>query len=405
MRPHHLSLLFLLSLTLLTACGGNEPNLPSRPGEDNGSAGDAAFTAVAARVESVTEGRSEDTYSITMADAATGTLAATLTAAKMTAPFGTHPAAGAVVTLPGSRPFQATGGEITLTAQPDGRCALSGTLTAGARTVKADGAFALDIQPPTLAVTLDHLESATATPQGLNVTLRNSDAWELRLTIAGAADIWSIGPEATASEATLRDLADGVDYPIAGAIAISSNMGVLAGSFNSPLLRVSIGAWIGTPEPGPDPEPDPEPQLPSDAVVLEKLLHAERTAPGTVRLYLGDESAGLAYDPKQWQVTYSGTGRVLVAELHTIDGELPAGVYPASAAAAPGTFRMGYDPGDIHGIGIYLRDWGTCALTVTDGRAEASHVTDGAIIITAESLTLVSTAITAVYPTAIQLPK
>lgn len=397
-----LALLLAHVAMLLAACASDAPEPPERPGEDDESATYAPFTVSAAQPESVAEGRAADTFAITFMAQDGSSLSMRLPAAKMSTPSGRFPARGAILRRGHAPAIEVSGGDIELSRGAETSYSIQGELSLGQRAVSVSGTCALPLRPCPMAVQLDQVASATASPAGLALILANDDDWELHFTAFGAEDIWDVTASTPVTSAALHDRREDIEYPLAGPLAINASMGILAGSYDDALLRVSFGAWIGTrpgtPNPEPDPEPDPEQPLPDGALRLVSLLHAEKPAAGTLRLYLGDGSASLNYDPKQWQITYSGTGRILVLELHTIDGALPPGLYPASATATPGTFRIGYDPGDIHGIGLYLRDWGTCLLTVTDGRAQAAHVTDGAVRVTSEGLTLVSTTLTAHYP-------
>lgn len=392
--------LALLAAILLAACTSHEPDRPTRPGEsqDPDAPADRPFVVSSAALLSISQAREADTFAILLTEADGGSLAVKLPAAKMSIPSGRFNAAGAVLRRDRAGESVATGGHVSLSWTAEDVCSFAGTIEVNALKISLEGTATLALSPQPMAVQLNSYICSEPTPDGLAVTFGNTDDWLLSVVFPDAKDVWDIasGTYTMTSGATLRDMREGIDYPLSGAMEIASGLEMLAGRYADGLLSVSFGVYIGTRPSGPDPEPTPDPE-PDDYEVLESLLRTEVADDGTVRLYLGDQSAGLYYDPKQWQIYYTGTGRVLVLEINTADGQLRPGVYPASDTAAPGTFRIGYDPGDIYGIGVYFRDWGTCLLSVEDGTPTATHITDGAVHITPTALTIVSTSLTARY--------
>ena len=128
-------------------------------------------------------------------------------------------------------------------------------------------------------------------------------------------------------------------------------------------------------------EPDPEP------VQLTKVFSAQsNVASGTnsVTVSLGSAGVDATFDPLTYSTTYSGDGNFLAIDFYSTDGYLHEGTYKASVAGGvinEGEFGIGWDPGDLWGIGINFTNWGTCWWTVTDGATSAEKVTSGTITV------------------------
>jgi len=120
--------------------------------------------------------------------------------------------------------------------------------------------------------------------------------------------------------------------------------------------------------------PDPEP------VALSVVLTANsNVASGTNSVTLSLATPGVSYDAATY--SYTGNGNYLAVDLYSADGYLHEGVYTASAAGGvinEGEFGIGWDPGDLWGIGMVFENWGTCWWTV-DGSATARKITSGTI--------------------------
>lgn len=127
-------------------------------------------------------------------------------------------------------------------------------------------------------------------------------------------------------------------------------------------------------------EADAEP-----TALTQVLSVSDNTAYGTntVTLYLATSDVSYSYDATTYTVTYSGTGYYLAVDFYSEDGTLAAGTYtPADADnCAAGNYVMGYDPGDIYGIGYEFTDWGTCWWTVSNGTTSATHIEEGEIVV------------------------
>ncbi|MBR5275354.1 MAG: hypothetical protein IKU33_08970, partial [Bacteroidales bacterium] len=64
--------------------------------------------------------------------------------------------------------------------------------------------------------------------------------------------------------------------------------------------------------------------------------------------------------------------------------KLAPGTYTACAtggAIAEGEFGIGWDPGDLWGIGMVFENWGTCWWTVDNGATSAEKVVDGTLTV------------------------
>ena len=117
-------------------------------------------------------------------------------------------------------------------------------------------------------------------------------------------------------------------------------------------------------------------------VELAEFIHLQ---PGTglVTVYLG-EQAGMTYDAATSSV--SGVGNYLKFDVYSEDGTtLVPGVYTPCEVAGTiteGTFGIGWDPGDLWGIGWVFENWGTCYMTkAEDGTETGVKVTDGTITV------------------------
>lgn len=101
---------------------------------------------------------------------------------------------------------------------------------------------------------------------------------------------------------------------------------------------------------------------------------------GIVTVYLGD--AGLT--AANGQVT--GAGNYLKFDAYSADGTtLAPGIYVPCATAGTvteGTFGIGWDPGDLWGIGMVFTNWGTCYMTrAEDGSETGVKIEDGTLTV------------------------
>ena len=130
-------------------------------------------------------------------------------------------------------------------------------------------------------------------------------------------------------------------------------------------------------------EADPEP------VRLTTLLSAtSNVASGTksLTINLGTNGISSTAEPPTWQPVWTGTGNYLALDIYSADGYLHEGTYTASAAGGTineGEFGIGWDPGDLWGIGMVFENWGTCWWDVADGAATINQkVTEGSVTVT-----------------------
>ena len=130
-------------------------------------------------------------------------------------------------------------------------------------------------------------------------------------------------------------------------------------------------------------EADPEP------IKLTTLLSAtSNVASGTnsLTINLGTDGISSTTDPATWQTVWTGTGNYLALDIYSADGYLHEGTYTASAAGGTineGEFGIGWDPGDLWGIGMVFENWGTCWWDVAGGAATINQkVTEGTVTVT-----------------------
>ena len=134
----------------------------------------------------------------------------------------------------------------------------------------------------------------------------------------------------------------------------------------------------------------------TDYVELSALLSAtSNVANGTksLTMNLGTDGISSTTDPNTWQTVWEGEGNYLGLDIYSEDGKLYTGTYNACAAGGTinaGEFGIGWDPGDLWGIGMVFENWGTCWWNVAGGAAVAAgKVTDGTVEVLVEGANLV----------------
>ena len=152
-----------------------------------------------------------------------------------------------------------------------------------------------------------------------------------------------------------------------------------------------------------------EPEAPEfEGTELSVLLSAtSNVANGTksVTINLAEEGISSTTDPATWQTVWEGEGHYLALDVYSEDGKLAPGTYTACAAGgqiAAGEFGIGWDPGDLWGIGMVFENWGTCWWSVANGTAVAeAKVLDGTLTVAVDgdvyTITLESSAVNAQY--------
>ena len=123
------------------------------------------------------------------------------------------------------------------------------------------------------------------------------------------------------------------------------------------------------------------------ATELSVVMSAQSNVPnGTNSVTMNLATPGISQSYNEyWQAVWTGEGGYLALDLYSDDGYLHDGTYTASATGGviePGQFGIGWDPGDLWGIGMVFENWGTCWWEVKDGTATATKITDGLIKVT-----------------------
>ncbi|MBQ2248450.1 MAG: hypothetical protein II323_06815 [Tidjanibacter sp.] len=133
----------------------------------------------------------------------------------------------------------------------------------------------------------------------------------------------------------------------------------------------------------------------NEYVELSNLISAtSNVANGTksLTINMGQEGISSTTDPNTWQTVWTGEGNYLALDIYSEDGKLYTGTYNASAAGGAinaGEFGIGWDPGDLWGIGMVFENWGTCWWTVSGGATSAQKVVDGTVTVAVEGANLV----------------
>ena len=129
-------------------------------------------------------------------------------------------------------------------------------------------------------------------------------------------------------------------------------------------------------------EPDPDP------LMLSEVLSTSKNA-GLITMNLATEGIHQELDMTTYQTTWVGEGYYLALDLYSEDGYLHDGEYWPSKEGGvvnPGEFGIGWDPGDLYGIGWIFTDWGTCLWKVSGGVATAEKITTGLVTVTSEEV-------------------
>ena len=150
-------------------------------------------------------------------------------------------------------------------------------------------------------------------------------------------------------------------------------------------------------------EPAPTPDYTELVSVLSATSNVANGTP-SVTINLATDGVTSTYDPATWSTVYSGEGYYLALDVYSADGKLAPGTYTACAtggAIAAGEFGIGWDPGDLWGIGIVFENWGTCWWTVANGATSAEKVLDGTLTVEVSgdeyTITLESSTVNAQY--------
>ena len=212
----------------------------------------------------------------------------------------------------------------------------------------------------------------------LGVELGNSSGAVLEAKFASPAPSLQPGvyTEASASYATAGNYitgADGTTLTLNGekhlVTAGTINLNAVDGTYTlKGIVKLSNGenysiswtgsglAWEGLPQ----------------LKTLNTVLSAQSnlaSGQNSITLNLSDGNFTSELDMTTYQTVYKGAGNYLAIDLYSEDGYLAAGTYKPSAqggAINKGEYGIGWDPGDIYGIGMIFENWGTCWWTVNE---------------------------------------
>ena len=124
-----------------------------------------------------------------------------------------------------------------------------------------------------------------------------------------------------------------------------------------------------------------------EAVQLTQVLSAQsNVSNGTNSVTMNLATDGISSELDQnYQTVWKGEGGYLALDLYSDDGYLHEGTYTPCAQGGvinPGEFGIGWDPGDLYGIGWVFTDWGTCWWKVSGGTAVAEKISSGVVTVT-----------------------
>ena len=148
------------------------------------------------------------------------------------------------------------------------------------------------------------------------------------------------------------------------------------------------------------------PGLELPKVKLTQLLsYTSNVANGTNSVTMNLGTDGISSTQEGWTTVWNGEGNYLAIDIYSADGTVAPGTYTACAAGgqiSEGEFGIGWDPGDLWGIGMVFENWGTCWWNVSDGAATAAgKVVDGTLTVAQDgdvyTITLESTLVNAQY--------
>lgn len=123
---------------------------------------------------------------------------------------------------------------------------------------------------------------------------------------------------------------------------------------------------------------------PAPTVLTQVLSAQSNVSNGTNSVTMNLATPGIAqeFDMTTYQTVWVGEGGYLALDLYSDDGYLHDGSFTACAVGGviePGQFGIGWDPGDLYGIGWILENWGTCWWDVANGAATATKITNGLV--------------------------
>lgn len=201
------------------------------------------------------------------------------------------------------------------------------------------------------------------------------DLWGIGIVFENWGTCWWTVADGATSATHLED----------GDIKVEYSGGIYTISYNKDGIFFEFkGAIEGMPGEG-------EGETPVEYIEISNFLSASVNA-SVLSLQLATD--GISLTPNAWGgFDVAGDGNYLKIDLFTEDGSLVPGTYtPAdNTALQPFNFAMGYDPGDIWGMGIEFKNWGTAWMTRADGAESGVNVVDGSIEVQSEGSTYVIT--------------
>ena len=189
-----------------------------------------------------------------------------------------------------------------------------------------------------------------------------------------------------------------------GTIVVEQDGDTYTLTINSTVLKAT---YTGKLEALPEPEQPEQPAVPENAQLTTCISATSNVANGTnsLTLNLGTDGLSATMDPQTYQTVWTGEGGYLALDIYSADGTLVPGTYKACATGGQigeGEFGIGWDPGDLWGIGMVFENWGTCWWNVSNGAAVAAgKVLDGTVTVSLRgeeyTITLKSSLLNATY--------
>lgn len=184
---------------------------------------------------------------------------------------------------------------------------------------------------------------------------------------------------------TVADGATSATHIVEGDIKVECNGGIYTISYNTNGIFFEFkGAIEGMPGEGGG-------ETPMEYIEISNFLSASVNE-SIISLQLATD--GISLTPNAWGgFDVTGDGNYLKIDLFSEDGALVPGTYtPADNSAMQAfNFAMGYDPGDIWGMGIEFKNWGTAWMTRADGAESGVNIVDGTIEVASEGSNYVIT--------------
>lgn len=396
----------------LWGCGGQDGPTPPKDHEAK------KFTVVSATILGSEEGECTNSYMVGLTSEKGDYLSFRLTTSAFRSPSGTYricdeAAHGAISDFNYSdRDNMRERGKslaLSLSPTPSGYMFSGSIATASGTTIPVSGSAALGFPRFSKMLIFSTLSSCEESSQGVTLnfdrpTEKEGESYSLSVTLPGAeklADVaggdYSLTDCPATFGATFPCLsADGGvtsgEFKVSvaeGTLHTSLTGNVLAGNFKWDNFDISFSCEV------------PGKEDTTEYTELTRLISSRKTDSGFISVKMAQEGVTVSYDPITWQTKYTGQGLMVDLEIHAPDGILQEGRYPAADRQLPGTFRAGWDPGDIYGIGVEFTNWGTCAYTLSEAGMEVKHITDGVVNVAKEgenyTVTIVGSGIAARY--------